>query len=122
MKTLQQQQHIAVLPNDWLEYLGKHRIFELNPTESQQVARTFDRDNQFDSFAQQYDTRVIVLRGNDLIVAVGSQLRILDLNAVKDAWINIAPQFIDAGQTNSDWLLDIPYKVKYRYRYCCFNL
>ncbi|KAG2224544.1 hypothetical protein INT45_004389 [Circinella minor] len=110
MKT-QQQQHIAVLPNDWLEYLGKHRIFELKPTESQQVALTFDRDNQFDSFAQQYDTRIIVLRGNDLIVAVGSQLRILDLNAVKDAWINIAPQFIDAGKTNSDWLLDIPYKT-----------
>ncbi|KAI9498516.1 hypothetical protein BDB00DRAFT_867663 [Zychaea mexicana] len=104
-------QHIAVLPNDWLEYLGSHRIFELTAAESAQAAHTFDRANQFDSFAQQYDTRVIVLRGNDLIVAVGSQLRLLDLNEVKDAWINIAPQFIDAGKTDTKWLLEIPYKT-----------
>ena len=105
-------QSLAILPNDWLEYLGSHRIFELSSKEAQQASRTFDRANQYDTFAQQYETRVIVLRGNDLIIAVGSQLRLLDLNEVKDAWIDVAPQFIDANQAGSDWLLDIPYKVE----------
>ncbi|KAI8142425.1 hypothetical protein BJV82DRAFT_539839 [Fennellomyces sp. T-0311] len=104
-------QSLAILPNDWLEYLANHRIFELTSKDAQQASRTFDRANQYDTFAQQYQTRVIVLRGSDLIVAVGSQLRLLDLNAVKDAWIEVAPQFIDAGQASNDWLLDIPYKT-----------
>lgn len=95
-----------VLPNDWLHCLGRHRIFEASQKDTQNVHQTFSN--------QANTSRVMTLRGNDLILAVGSQIRVLSLNEVKDAWISAAPRFIDAGLSafsDLNWLLDVPYRV-----------
>ncbi|KAI9317468.1 hypothetical protein BX666DRAFT_1937523 [Dichotomocladium elegans] len=104
----------VALPNDWLQYLGKHRIFSLSAGELQAIQPVFNDADSNDTFAQQYQSRVMILRGSDLIVAAGSQIRILNLNDVKDSWIDVAPRLIDNhkdGLDDPSWLLDIPYKI-----------
>lgn len=105
----------AVLPNDWLHYLGNHRIFDVSHADLQTTQQLFNGVDPYDTFARQYQTRVMLLRGSDLIVAVGSEIRMLNISNVKDAWINVAPTFIDTGkdaQEDQSWLLQVPYKVR----------
>lgn len=95
-----------VLTNDWLQCLGRHRIFEASQKDLQNAQQTFNNE--------QITSRVLTLRGNDLIVAVGSEIRVLSLNEVKDAWINAAPRIIDTGKSafsDLNWLLDVPSTV-----------
>lgn len=110
----------AVLPNDWLHYLGNHRIFDVSHADLQTTQQLLNGSDPYDSFARQYQTRVMLLRGSDLIVAVGSEIRMLNISNVKDAWINVAPTFIDTGkdaQEDQSWLLQVPYKVKIHHDY-----
>ncbi|KAI7879763.1 hypothetical protein K492DRAFT_208027 [Lichtheimia hyalospora FSU 10163] len=104
----------AVLPNDWLHYLGNHRIFDVTHADLQSTQQLLKGTDPYDTFACQYQTRVMLLRGSDLIVAVGSEIRMLNISNVKDAWINVAPTFIDTGkdaQEDQSWLLQVPYKT-----------
>lgn len=115
MTSSTQKSEASVLPNDWLECIGRHRTLEVTAHELAATRQRFDRAQCLhDDFGRQRHTRLIALRGNDLLVAVGAHIRVLDLDAAKDCWIQIAPELLDAGKSASDsnWLLDVPYKVK----------
>lgn len=110
------RQYTTILPNDWLQHLGKHRTFEITQSELLKIRRALDRAGSKDDFRDQYWTRVLVLRGDELILGVGSEIRVLNLDEVKDNWITVASRLIDASKDSPDsnWLLEIPYKVSFQ--------
>jgi hypothetical protein len=96
----------------WLEYLVKHPIFELTNSEKQRTQfikqkQTRQTSNVID-FVLQHHVRVMTKRDNDLIVAVGSQIRVLNLIAFKDAWMRASQE----PAMNQNWIHLVPYKVK----------
>lgn len=96
----------------WLEYLVKHPIFELTNSEKQQVQsikkNQTRQGNSVADFVLQHHVRVLTKRDNDLFVAVGSQIRVLNLIAFKDAWLSASQQPV----MDENWVRLVPYKVK----------
>lgn len=77
------------MDSNWLESLVKHPIFELNDQEKLDVKKAdFNKtriDNSTVDFLLQHHNHVLALRDNDLFVAVGSTIRVLNLTAFKDS-------------------------------------
>ncbi|KAF7720796.1 hypothetical protein EC973_006072 [Apophysomyces ossiformis] len=92
----------SALPENWLDYLADHPLFQ--STEASKTSQPAEER-----------TRVLALRDHDLLVAVGSHIRTINLNDVKDAWLKAANEKLKgkADQQNVDksWLYDIPYKA-----------
>ncbi|KAI8647071.1 hypothetical protein BD408DRAFT_479486 [Parasitella parasitica] len=100
----------------WLDCLAKHSIFELDAAE-QQISQAIKskqtrQDNSIVNFLLQHHTRVITIRDNDLFVAIGSQIRVLNLANFKDNWLK-AHKEANAGSTDlqDSWILSTPYKI-----------
>ncbi|KAI8098102.1 uncharacterized protein B0P05DRAFT_523460 [Gilbertella persicaria] len=100
----------------WLDCLVKHPIFDLNDAEKQRSDiiknRQTCQDNNVVGFVLQHHTRVITLRDNDLLVAIGSEIRALNLTSFKDAWIEASEQACSHNTALLDsWMNAVPYKV-----------
>ncbi|KAG0171462.1 hypothetical protein DFQ28_005138 [Apophysomyces sp. BC1034] len=102
------------LPENWLDYLPEHPVFASTgafKTSTQGYKPTFGAPPTEDA----HRTRVIAVREHDLLIAVGSQIRIINLNDVKDTWISTAKEAIKSDNQKKDcdksWLNDIPYKI-----------
>jgi hypothetical protein len=95
----------------WLEYLVKHPIFKLTDSEKQYTQRIQQKQTRQDcnevDFLLQHHTRVMTKRDNDLIVAVGSEIRILNLVSFKDAWLRASQQ-----DTHEEWIYQVHHKVR----------
>lgn len=104
---------------NWLDSLVKHSIFELSEEEKatvshlthQQTRQQQDNNNVVD-FVLQHHNRVIACRDNDLFVAVRSQIRVLNLTELKDAWLQASKEANENQAVKSDnWIHTVPYKV-----------
>ncbi|KAG2207189.1 hypothetical protein INT47_012242 [Mucor saturninus] len=99
----------------WLDSLIKHSIFELNQQEKlvvQSLEINQTRQQPVTDFILQHHNRVIALRDNDLFVAVGKQIRVLNLTEFKDTWVEVSQEVQDQGIALSEnWIHSVPYKV-----------
>lgn len=104
---------------NWLDSLVKHSIFDLSEEEkatvshlTHQQTRQQQQEGSVVDFALQHHNRVITCRDNDLFVAVGSQIRVLNLTELKDAWLQASKEANDKQAVKSDnWIHTVPYKV-----------
>lgn len=100
----------------WLDSLVKHSIFELNQQEKttiQSLESNQTRQQPVADFILQHHNRVIALRDNDLFVAVGKQIRVLNLTELKDAWVEASQEAHDQNTAVSEnWIHSVPYKVR----------
>ncbi|KAI9025024.1 hypothetical protein CLU79DRAFT_745892 [Phycomyces nitens] len=94
------------LPDGWIERLGDHPIFD-QPSQTQSKA-PFQRDS---TFLNNHQKCVAMTKTNDLIVAVDSQIRILNLNQVKQSWLEAAQAKENTPPTDKEWLWKVPYRV-----------
>lgn len=63
-------------------------------------------------FVLQHHNRVIACRDNDLFVAVRSQIRVLNLTELKDAWLQASKEANENQAVKSDnWIHTVPYKI-----------
>ncbi|ORZ20684.1 hypothetical protein BCR42DRAFT_409282 [Absidia repens] len=126
------------IKDNWIDQLSHHAIFDLSVTEGkslrdlrtgkqqqqQQQQPSFNGFNQFktttatattatDSDASHRRTQQLALRGNDLFLAVGSHIRVLNLVDFKDAWIGATEQLNQGNfnDINHSDILDIPHKI-----------
>ncbi|KAG1086183.1 hypothetical protein G6F42_021092 [Rhizopus arrhizus] len=102
--------------DNWLDYLVKHSIFELDDAEkrcSQTIqSKQTRQDSNVVNFILQHHSRVIAVRDNDLFVAIASQIRVLNLSNFKDNWLKAAKEANDKEEELPDsWMLAVPYKV-----------
>lgn len=103
--------------DNWLDYLVKHSIFELDDAEKRSSQTIQSKQTRQDSnvvnFILQHHSRVIAVRDNDLFVAIASQIRVLNLSNFKDNWLKAAKEANDKEEELPDsWMLAVPYKVK----------
>lgn len=103
--------------DSWLDCLVKHSIFELDDTEKQssQIIKSKQtrQDNNVTNFILQHHSRVITIRDNDLFVAIGSQIRVLNLSNFKDTWLKTSQEATDKEiELPENWILSVPFKVK----------
>lgn len=100
----------------WLDSLVKHSIFELNQQEKlavQSLEINQTRQQPVTDFILQHHNRVISLRDNDLFVAVGKQIRVLNLTEFKDTWVEASQEAQDQDIALSEnWIHSVPYKVR----------
>ncbi|CEP12760.1 hypothetical protein [Parasitella parasitica] len=100
----------------WLDCLAKHSIFGLDGTEKQfpQIIKSKQtrQDNNVVNFLLQHHTRVLTIRDSDLFVAVGSQIRVLNLANFKDNWIKAHREATTKHtDVHDSWMLSTPYKI-----------
>lgn len=98
-----------VLNDNWLDGLLKHPIFEVN-TELLELTRKIiaTQTRQYadnEDFSLQHHGQLITLRDNDLFVAVGSEVRVLNLTACKNNWMK------QTQETGYNWIKSTPYFV-----------
>jgi hypothetical protein len=108
------------LDDSWLYSLVKHAIFDLNDEEKKRVEsikvkqtrQQQEQSNNIGDFVLQHHNRVIALRDNDLFVAVGCQIRVLNLTEFKDSWIEASQEANVKGvDISENWIHSVPYKV-----------
>ncbi|OBZ88612.1 Nucleoporin nup82 [Choanephora cucurbitarum] len=107
---------MTVWSDTWLEHLVIHPIFSLTEAEKQYSLRLKNKQtrqqNDVVDFVLQHHTRVLTLRDNDLLLAVGSQIRALNLVAFKDAWLEASNTASEQGVELPDsWIHTVPYKT-----------
>lgn len=112
-----QYTEMETICDNWLDYLVKHSIFELDDAEkrcSQTIqSKQTRQDSNVVNFILQHHSRVIAVRDNDLFVAIASQIRVLNLSNFKDNWLKAAKEANDKEEELPDsWMLAVPYKVK----------
>jgi nucleoporin NUP82 len=107
---------MSYIQDSWLDSLVKHSIFELNQQDKayvQSLEINQTRQQPLADFILQHHNRVIALRDNDLFVAVGKQIRVLNLTELKDAWVEATQEAHDQEIALSEnWIHSVPYKVK----------
>ncbi|KAI7870947.1 hypothetical protein BDF14DRAFT_1719723 [Spinellus fusiger] len=104
------------LPDSWLELLGDHAIFkkESRDTQKSLIKSTHTHTHTPIHTAKNTSLRhlqhIVVTPANDLIVAVEDEIRGINLNQVKEAWLEETRQTLE-GKTDTTWLCQIPYRV-----------
>lgn len=68
--------------DNWLDSLVKHPIFE---TDQKQRVDIAEHTNNVEQFILQHHICILTMRDNDLFVAVGSKIRVLNLTEFKEA-------------------------------------
>lgn len=107
---------MSYIQDSWLDSLVKHPIFELNQQEK--ACTTYlkegqTRQNPEVDFLLQHHNRVMAIRENDLFVAVGDQIRVLNLTEMKDTWMNASRDATERQiELTDSWIHSVPYKVK----------
>ncbi|KAI8336018.1 hypothetical protein BD560DRAFT_360066 [Blakeslea trispora] len=107
---------MTIWNDTWLEQLIRHPIFDLSEAEKRRSLSLKNKQtrqqNDVVDFVLQHHTRVLTLRDNDLLLAVGNQIRALNLVAFKDAWLeaSLAAEEDDAELSDS-WIHTVPYKT-----------
>ncbi|KAI8078740.1 uncharacterized protein BX664DRAFT_389129 [Halteromyces radiatus] len=109
------------LKDNWLDQLSNHGIFQLSVAEGKRLRdlRNAAQQRPGNNFTigfgstQQRCTRLLALRGNDLFLAVGSCIRVLNLTEFKNAWIDTTEQLIesDLNDIQVSHLLNMPHKT-----------
>ncbi|KAL0088539.1 hypothetical protein J3Q64DRAFT_1875667 [Phycomyces blakesleeanus] len=95
------------LPDGWIERLGDHPIFDqTNSTKS-----NISSQREGVTFLNNQEKCIAMTKTNDLIVAVDSEIRILNLNLVKEAWLQEAHDNDNAPPTDKEWLWQVPYRI-----------
>ncbi|KAI9480466.1 MAG: nuclear pore component-domain-containing protein [Benjaminiella poitrasii] len=107
---------MSSLNDSWLDFLVKHSIFELNDSELKHSERIKSKqtrqDNTIVNFVLQHHCRVLSIRDNDLFVAVGSQIRVLNLTNFKDTWMNFSQEADKKGvELSESWIHTVHYKI-----------
>ncbi|KAG0769289.1 hypothetical protein G6F33_003810 [Rhizopus arrhizus] len=103
---------MAISSDSWLDCLVKHPIFEISELDKQRVESSKTKQNVISNnitdFVLQRHICVLTMRDNDLFVAVGSTIRVLNLTEFKDAWTTASKNNI---QLSNNWVSSIPYKI-----------
>ncbi|CEI94981.1 hypothetical protein RMCBS344292_09182 [Rhizopus microsporus] len=107
---------MVALSDNWLDHLVKHPIFQLEEKDTQRVEynkmKHNTTNNDVTGFILQHHTRVMTMRDNDLFVAVGSHIRVLNLVEFKDAWIAATKKAIESNaELSSNWFSSVPFKL-----------
>ncbi|GAA5817570.1 hypothetical protein MFLAVUS_011118 [Mucor flavus] len=101
--------------DSWLDSLVKHSIFDLTQQEKQSLTylkESQTRQQPVIDFILQHHNRIIAQRENDLFVAIGSQIRVINLTEFKDAWMEASREANEEQLELSDnWIHSVPYKV-----------
>lgn len=99
-----------VLNDNWLDGFVKHPIFQVNRDSQELIhkisAKKTRSTDPTGDFSLQQHSRLITLRDTDLFVAVGSEIRVLNLTTCKNNWIK------EAQQIGNSWIDSTPYFVK----------
>lgn len=113
---------MAISSDSWLDCLVKHPIFEISELDKQRVESSKTKQNVISNnitdFVLQRHICVLTMRDNDLFVAVGSTIRVLNLTEFKDAWTTASKNNI---QLSNNWVSSIPYKVINKRKICITN-
>lgn len=97
--------------DSWLDSLVKHSIFELTQQEKQSLTylkKSQTRQQSVIDFILQHHNRIIAQRENDLFVAIGSQIRVINLTEFKDAWMEAKEE---QSESSDNWIHSVHYKV-----------
>ncbi|KAI9307823.1 hypothetical protein BJ944DRAFT_247092 [Cunninghamella echinulata] len=112
-----------IYDSDWLDQLSHHELFDLSISESkrltdlrlgsQQQTFNFSKNSVNNTSNLNRRTHLLALRDSDLFVAVGSQIRVLNLTEFKDAWTEANDEAFenDINEVDTTLFLNLPYKV-----------
>lgn len=126
--TFRMEQHNASIKDNWVDQLATHGIFDLSVTEGKRLRDIRSGKKQQSLFTGNTNllttpsattprtsrrTQLLALRENDLFLAVGSTIRVLNLAEFKDAWVGMTERLFDSDLTETDVLalLNMPHKV-----------
>ncbi|KAG1450550.1 hypothetical protein G6F56_008317 [Rhizopus delemar] len=91
--------------DNWLDSLVKHPIFE---TDQKQRVDIAEHTNNVEQFILQHHICILTMRDNDLFVAVGSKIRVLNLTEFKEAHNKSSDDDYSALSSVHYKLLDTP--------------
>ncbi|ORX57000.1 hypothetical protein DM01DRAFT_1239881 [Hesseltinella vesiculosa] len=91
------------LRDNWIGQLEECSIFQASNTEISHL--------QTRTTTSPVSQRLLVLRGNDLLMAVGSQIRAINLFTSKDTWVEANQALFEDESADLSFLFNMPYKV-----------